>query len=103
MQQQQQLMTTIMLAVLSGEKVDPELLKSMMKPANGAPQAPVGPIMSGVATGEIRKPVGEFDPSKAGLDGKPVEVKKGQTGLEAYERHNKNKTERVKEAAATLR
>jgi hypothetical protein len=99
MQQQQTAMMAIVLAVASGEKIDPELLKALI-PKAGA--IPIGPIASGVATGEIRKPVGEFDPKKAGLDGKAVEVKPGQVGLDAYDRHSKGKSERAKNAERAL-
>lgn len=65
MQQQNQTMLAIVLALASGQKIDPELLKAVM-PQPG--QVPMKPVTSGVATGEIKKPVGDFDPKKAGLD-----------------------------------
>lgn len=48
MQQQNQLMMSIMLALVSGEKIDPELLKKGMQRADDVPPAngkPVGPSM----------------------------------------------------------
>jgi hypothetical protein len=99
LQQQNQAMMAIILAVATGQKVDPELLKAL------APQpgkTPIAQVVSGIATGEIKKPVGDFDPTKAGLDGKAVEVKPGQVGLEAYDRHTKPKADRAKNAAKDL-
>jgi len=64
LQQQNQTMMALVVAIASGQKVDPELLKAL------APQpgkAPIMPVTSGIATGEIKKPV-EFDSKKAGLD-----------------------------------
>jgi len=96
MQMQQQSMMAIVLAMASGQQIDPELLKALVMPAG---KAPVGAVTSAIATGEIRKPVGEFDPRKSGLDGKPVEVKTGQVGLDAYDRKTAAKGERAKNAA----
>lgn len=98
-QRQNQAMMGIMLAIASGQKIDPEMLKALM-PAPGA--APAGPVMSGIATGEITKPMGEFDPAKAGLDGKPVEVKHGQVGLDAYDRKAAAKKGRASAAEREL-
>lgn len=97
LQQQNQTMLAIVLAIAAGQKIDPELLKAITP---GTP--PAMPVASGIATGEIKKPVGEFDPKKAGLDGVPVEKKHGQVGLEAYDRQAKQKADRTKNAAKEL-
>jgi len=53
MQQQNQAMMAIVLAVATGQKVDPELLKNV-----AAPTGPIAPLStSKVATGEITKPL----------------------------------------------
>jgi hypothetical protein len=99
MQAQNQAMLGIVLAIASGQKIDPELLKALA-PKPGA--VPLGTITSGVGTGEIKKPVGEFDPAKAGLDGKLVEVKPGQVGLDAYDRATSKKKDRAAQAEKEL-
>ena len=86
MQTQQSAMMGILLAVASGQKIDPELLKALL-PQPGKP-APGMPVISGVATGEIKKPVGEFDPKRA--------------GLEAYDRKTQDKSNRAKAAEKGL-
>ncbi len=98
MQRQNQAMMSIILAVATGQKIDPELLKALMAPAAKGPAA----VTSGIATGEIKKPVGEFDPAKAGLDGKPVEVKPGQVGLDAFDRKTAPKKARTANAERGL-
>lgn len=86
MQAQQSAMMGILLAVASGQKIDPELLKTVLPQPGKA--APGMPVISGVATGEIKKPVGEFDPKKAGLD--------------AYDRKTQDKQGRAKAAEKEL-
>lgn len=70
-QQQNNAMMAVVLAIASGQKLDPELLKSLLP----QPGTPVMPVMSGIATGEIKKPIGEFDSKKAGLDAYPSTTK----------------------------
>jgi hypothetical protein len=83
-QQQNQAMMGILLAVVSGEKIDPELLKALVpKPGQPIP----GQVTSGIATGKIDKPV-TFDPKKAGLD--------------VYDRKTQSKSERAKAAEKEL-
>lgn len=99
-QRSNQVMMGIVLAIASGQKIDPELLKQFTAPAGA--QAPRGTVMSGIATGEIKKPVGDFDAAKAGLDGKAVEVKAGQVGLDVYERKTQGKGARNQAAEKEL-
>lgn len=99
MQAQNQAMLGIVLAIAAGQKIDPELLKALA-PKPGA--VPLGTVVSGIGTGEIKKPVGEFDPAKAGLDGKPVESKPGQVGLDAYDRQTTKKKDRAAAAEKAL-
>lgn len=100
-QQQQTALMGVVLAIAAGQKFDPELLKSLlpkMGPTTGA-----GPIASGIATGEIKKPVGEFDPKRAGLDGAVLEAKPGQVSTDAYDRKMPHgKKDRTAEAAKEL-
>lgn len=58
MQAQQQTLMTCLLAIASGEKIDPELLKSLAQPVQTS-AALAAPLTSGIATGEIKKPVGD--------------------------------------------
>lgn len=88
MQQQQTAMMRIILAIASGQKIDPELLKNLVPKAGPTGPLVAAPVMSGVATGEIKKPIGEFDSKKAGLD--------------AYDRKTKDRDSRKKEAAEAL-
>lgn len=52
--QQNQAMMAIVLAVATGQKVDPELLKNLITPTDAVIPAAV---TSGIATGEIKKPL----------------------------------------------
>lgn len=76
MQSQQQMMNAILLAVLSGTKPDPALLEALTKPAT-VPSVPTGngkPVTSGIATGQIAKPIGDrpdgWDKAKGNTRGK---------------------------------
>jgi hypothetical protein len=71
MQQQNSALLAVVMAMATGQKVDPELLKAVVPPATAQPPAA---STSFVATGEIKKPLGEFDPKKAGLDGTPTKA-----------------------------
>ena len=59
MQQQNQTMMAIVLAVATGQKIDPEILKAMAPLASPLGTAPAAPVTSGIATGEIKKPIGD--------------------------------------------
>lgn len=60
MQQQQANTTAILLAIASGQKLDPEMLKALMTPPTPAPVIETGkPVTSGIATGTISKPIGD--------------------------------------------
>jgi hypothetical protein len=65
-QQQNQAMMAVVLAVASGQKIDPDLLKALVTVP--AAKIPLGQPTSFVATGEVKKPIGEFSAAKAGLD-----------------------------------
>lgn len=84
-QRSNQAMLAVVLAVASGQKIDPELLKGLMPQAG---KVPITPVTSGIATGEIKNPVGEFDPKKAGLD--------------VYDRKTQGKSARAKAAEQEL-
>ena len=86
MQQQNQAMMAIVVAIASGQKIDPELLKNLVTPPAG--KVPIGQPTSFVVTGEIKKPVGELSNAKAGLD--------------VYDRKTQGRNERAQAAEKEL-
>ncbi len=60
-QKQSNLMMGVLMAIVSGQKVDPELLKASLSAPGTAGAIPTPVSTSGIATGEIKKPLGDSD------------------------------------------
>jgi len=91
MQQQQQQMMALVLAIASGQKIDPALIAQLKPEPTAGQAAPVTAAQtSGVATGKTAKHVEDRDQSKR------------ETGLEVYDRSVKGRKERAKAAAAAI-
>lgn len=93
-QARQDALAGVLIALATGQKVDPELAKALMTPppsvstAAGLNVPQPGAVVSNVTTGTIKKPLGEFDPKKAGLD--------------VYDKKTAGKKERAEKAAKAL-
>ncbi|HLW79112.1 MAG TPA: hypothetical protein VKU44_05875 [Terriglobia bacterium] len=93
MQASQNQMMALVLAIASGQKIEPELVRQLMpQPAPGGtiPQSGTAPQPSGVATGKTAKHVEARDQTKR------------ETGLEVYDRSVKSRKDRAKAAAAAI-